>query len=356
MSKKPRFGQIFLFGLFLWQYAWQRIVKLFHAFEGAKNFVVSILLWKRGVLFRPATHTGVLVLIFIVVIFSFITSGKRLLAQTESPPEFPSYSVTFTDPITVISEKPRDKIIEYQVVAGDTISQISEKFGISVDTIRWANDLSYVDSINPGDKLRILPVTGTAHKVASGETIYSIAKKYQAEPQTILDFPFNDIGDDLALRVGQSLIVPNGVPPSKPKPPPTQYLARSQVVTQNTTADGRFIWPAPGYISQYFSYYHPAIDIVNSSGPAVVAGDSGRVEIAGWPDRTGYGNRVIIDHGNGFTTLYAHLAKVLVSPGDYVGKGQTIGIMGTTGRATGIHVHFEIRKNGVVLNPLSFLK
>ena len=347
-----------MFGLFLWQYTWERIVKLFHAFEGAKNFIVSILLWKRGILARSATHTGVLVLIFVVVIFSFITSGKTLLAQTESPPEFPSYSVTFTDPITIISEKPRDKIIEYQVTAGDTISQIAEQFGISVDTVRWANDLSDVDSIAPGDKLKILPVTGTAHKVTPGETIYSIAKKYQTESQAILDFPFNDIGDDLAIKVDQSLIVPNGVPPSKPKPPPTQYLAKTNIIVSQT-ADGRFIWPSPGYIGQYFSYYHPAIDIVNSAGPQVVAADSGRIVVAGWPDHSGYGNRVIVDHGNGFITLYAHLAKVLVSAEsgkNYVNKGQTIGIMGATGRATGIHVHLEVRKNGVALNPLSFLK
>lgn len=352
--KTPRFGQLFLFGLFLWQYILNKIFKALCLFERAKNIAVSICLWKRGVLFRPVTHTGVLVLIFVVVVFT-ATSGRQLLAQTDGQPEYPNYSVSYIDPVTVISEKPRDEIIEYEVVGGDTISSISQKFGISVNTILWANNLDEDDTLRPGDKLKILPVTGVAHKVASGETIYSIAKKYQAEPQAILDFPFNEVGDDLALRVGQTLIVPDGVPPSKPKPPPTQYLAKQQVISIPTEASGRFIWPASGYISQYFTYYHKGIDIVNYSGPPVVAADSGKVVVAGYVDRTGYGNRVVIDHGNGYTTLYAHLSKALVSPGQYVSKGQKIGIMGSTGRSTATHLHLEIRKNGAALNPLSFL-
>lgn len=346
-------GQIFLFGLFLWKYFLAKVIKVAYAFERAKNLVVSALLWKRGVLFRPATHTGILALIFAVVIVSAVTSGRELLAQTDGEQEFPNYQVTYIDPVTVISEKPRDQTIEYEVLGGDTISAISEKFGISVNTIRWTNNLTDVDTIHPADKLKILPVSGVAHKVASGENIYSIAKKYQAEPQAILDFPFNEIGDDLKIKAGQILIVPEGVPPTKPKPPPTQYLARQQIVPQ--ISDGRFIWPSPGYVGQYFAHYHPAIDIVNSAAPAVVAADAGKVVIAGWPDRSGYGNRVIIDHGNGYTTLYAHLSKAQVSVGDYVSKGQRIGVMGTTGRSTGVHLHLEVRKNGVALNPLSLL-
>lgn len=354
MDKNKQFGQLFLFGLFLWRYLLGKVAKAVTAFEKTKNLAVSVLLWKRGVLFRPATHTGVLVLILSVFIISAVTSGRTLLAQSDSGEEFPNFSVTFVDPVTVISEKPRDQIIEYEVLGGDIISGIAENFGVSVDTIRWANNLADVDTIHPGDKLKILPVTGVAHKVASGETIYSIAKKYQAEPQAILDFPFNEISDDLAIRAGQSLIVPDGVPPSKPKPPPTQYLAKS-AISETRIADGRFIWPSPGYIGQYFAHYHQGVDIVNPGSPAIVAADAGKVVVSGWPDRSGYGNRVIIDHGNGYTTLYAHLSKASVPVGDYVAKGQKIGVMGTTGRSTGIHLHLEVRKNGVALNPLSFL-
>lgn len=354
-NKKPQFGQLFLFGLFLWRYCFAKIIKALYSFEKLKNRVVCLLLWKRGVLGRSATHTGILVLIFVVVIFSAATSGNSLLAQTEGEEEFPNYSVTYIEPVTIISEKPRDQIVEYQIEGGDTISSIAQKFDVSSNTVLWANDLLEDDTIKPGDKLNILPVTGVAHKVASGENIYSIAKKYQADSQAILDFPFNEVGDDLALRVGQTLIVPDGAPPSKPKPPPTQYLAKQQIISQPSEADGRLIWPSSGYISQYFAYYHKAIDIVNYSSPPVVAADAGKVVTAGYIDRSGYGNRVVIDHGNGFTTLYAHLSQSSVASGQYVSKGQKIGTMGSTGRSTAIHLHLEVRKNGVALNPLSFL-
>lgn len=265
-------------------------------------------------------------------------------------------AVTYTNPVTIISEKPRDEILEYEVKGGDTVSGVAQEFGVTVNTIRWANNLSDVDDIHPGDALKILPVAGVAHKVQSGDTIFSVAKKYRAEPQAILDFPFNDVGDDFALRVGQVLIVPDGAPPEKPKPPPVQYLARANVPTSQTSGSGLFRWPTTGYIGQYFAYYHKGIDIVNSSAPDVVAADAGKVTVSGWPDNSGYGRRVVIDHGSGYSTLYGHLASAYVGAGEYVAKGERIGKMGTTGRSTGIHLHLEIYKNGVAQNPLSFLK
>jgi len=150
------------------------------------------------------------------------------------------------------------------------------------------------------------------------------------------------------------LIVPDGAPPEKPKPAPTQYLARANIPAPDL-ASGRFIWPASGDLSQYFAWYHPAIDISNLGGGPIYASDSGTVVVAGWPDNWGYGNRVIIDHGNGYTTLYAHLAANYVSPGQQVSKGDVIGAMGSTGRSSGVHVHLEIRRDGVALNPLGLL-
>lgn len=344
--------QFFLFGFFLANYLAKKVKLACFKFEQVKNLVVSGLLWKRGILHRPFTHLSILILI----ISTFVLSGvlrTNLLAGEDGEPQVDSYKVEFVTPITIISEKPRDEIAEYEVLGGDTVSAIAEKFQISVDTVRWTNDLSDVDTIRPGDKLKILPVSGVAHKVASGDTIYSVAKKYRIEAQAILDFPFNDIGNDLGLQIDQILIVPDGVPPSKPKPAPTQYLAYANIPVDGT---GLFAWPASGYIGQYFAYYHRGIDIVNSSGPGVAAADSGQVIVSGWPDNTGYGRRVIIDHGNGYTSLYAHLAATYMSVGQNVTRGQVIGKMGTTGRSSGVHLHLEIRKNGVAINPLSLLR
>ena len=110
-------------------------------------------------------------------------------------------------------------------------------------------------------------------------------------------------------------------------------------------------------ISQGFSWYHKGIDIANPNYPPIVAADSGVVTVAGWVDNTGYGNRVMIDHGNGYITLYGHMSRVSVSVGQRVGKGQLIGYVGSTGRSTGPHVHFEIRNSGGGFNnPFGFLK
>ena len=121
-------------------------------------------------------------------------------------------------------------------------------------------------------------------------------------------------------------------------------------------ASGQFVWPTAGSITQRFVWYHKGVDIANRTAPNILAADSGRVVIAGWPDANGYGNRVIIDHGNGYKTLYAHMSKIFVISGQTVSRGSAIGQMGSTGRSTGAHLHFEIIQNGVYLNPLNFLK
>lgn len=257
---------------------------------------------------------------------------------------------------TLVSDKPRDRIIEYQVQEGDTISSIAEKFAISQETIVWQNDLAKNAVLKPGQTLQILPVTGVSHKVAKGETIYSIAKKYSAEPQAMVDFPFNTFVNDetFALAVGQVLIVPDGTPP-KEAPPPSYYARRTTPDAGAVTASGVFVWPASGYISQGFAWYHKGIDIANKATPDILAADAGAVTYTGclgW----GYGCHVIVGHGNGYVTLYAHLSQVYVNIGQRVGRGNALGRMGSTGRSTGTHLHFEIRQNGVLVNPLNFLR
>jgi len=265
------------------------------------------------------------------------------------------------DTHTNISQKPRSEIIEYEVKSGDTLSGIAQKFNISLETVKWANDLDSVHTIKPGQKVKILPVSGVAHTVKSGDILESVAKKYSAESQAIIDFPFNDVPDDFKLKIGQVLIVPEGVPPQASAPPksrPTpQYLAQGPSSPSfNAPGGGSFVWPTRGSLTQYFSWYHPGLDVADRSAPGVVASDGGVVTVAGWPDNYGYGNRVVVDHGNGYQTLYAHFSNIYVSIGQKVSRGQVIGQMGTTGRSTGIHLHFEIRYKGIALNPLAILK
>jgi len=255
---------------------------------------------------------------------------------------------------TVFSIKPRDKVENYSVMGGDTLASIAKKFDISIDTIKWSNDLKS-DTIKPGQILKIPPVTGVVHKVASGENIYTIAKKYKTDAQKIVNFPFNDFSDmdTFSLTAGQTLFVPDGViEEEKPVYAPSKFIAQIQAGVRGSST---FIWPTSGMITQYPVWYHMALVIANPGAPPVLASDGGTVVYADCL-RYGYGCHVIINHGNGFQTLYAHLSSFSVGAGQVVSQGQMIGTMGSTGMSTGTHLHFEIRSGGVLLNPLGYLK
>jgi len=369
MDHDPIYREFVEFVRAFFSYTSHRLHMTGLSFEKVKDLVVDLLMVRRGANTSLFVHGSILALALVVLIGGgVILSASVVSGSYPGVPANPLVAgasigagdvgvITSTiTPVTVISEKPRDKIIEYEVKSGDTISSIAKDYGVSDETIYWENNLSKNSQIKEGEKLRILPVSGVAHKVEAGDTIYSIAKKYQANAQPIIDFPFNDVGDDFQLSTGEVLIIPDGAPPAAPKPAPTQYLAsEKQNVSVTDLGSAQFIWPASGSLAQYFSWYHPAIDISNLGGGAIRASDSGTVVVAGWPDGSGYGNRVILDHGNGYTTLYAHMSRVYVSPGQQVGKGEVLGAMGATGRATGVHLHFEVIKGGAHLNPLSVL-
>lgn len=327
-------------------------------FEEKKGVVVTALYRKRGKLSRTLSHSGMVAITAVGVMMA------PLIAQ-----EFPGKNVnpwsinvaptvlsaSTDDPAidTQISSKVRDSVVDYQIQSGDTVASIANKFGISVDTIRWENNLTG-DKIKVGQTLKIIPITGIAHTVSSGDTVYSIAKKYDADSQAIVDFPFNTFSDDetFELAIGQIVIVPDGVMPAQSVAP------RARQVTPDAgsvTALGQFVWPTAGTITQRYSWYHPGLDIANSTGTTDIAADSGRVIYAGW-DAAGYGNMVLIDHGNGYKTRYAHLSVVMVISGQNIGRGQAIGKMGSTGHSTGPHTHFEIILNGVHVNPLNYLR
>ncbi|KKT29023.1 MAG: Peptidase M23 family protein [Candidatus Collierbacteria bacterium GW2011_GWC2_44_18] len=263
------------------------------------------------------------------------------------------------DPLTQVSDKPRADILDYTVENGDTLASIAKKFGVDTDSIKWLNKELNEKKLKLGSILKIPPVTGVVHTVKSGETIYSIAKKYNVSAQAVVDFPFNEFTNDetFAIAIGQKLIVPDGEMPDEPILSPRSNLAG--LLTPNAgavSATGNWIWPAAGSISQGFKSWHKGIDIANRGGGTILAADSGKVLVASWLDNTGYGNRVVIDHGNGIKTLYAHMSSFSVVVGQTVKRGDKLGMMGSTGRSTGTHLHFEIRSDKGNANPLSQLK
>jgi murein DD-endopeptidase MepM/ murein hydrolase activator NlpD len=344
---------------FLTDYWYKKLYRGYRYFEGFKDGLVDLLYQRRGKYSRPFVHAGMVVLVFLG-----ITIGPLLLESVEDPiqaSELPGDEILGlstedtmemgmrTIPSEGVLEYRGGEIVDYTVESGETLSIIAEKFSLQVDTILWANGLdSDKVKIKKGQTLKIPPVDGVIHKVKKGETVYSIAKKYNTNPQGMVDYPFNEFTNDetFALAIGQVLMVPDGVMP-QPEVAPAATIAK--ILTPDAGAVsvlGAFVWPASGGISQGYRFYHKAIDIANS----------GRVTVAGWPSNEGYGNRVMIDHGNGYVTLYAHMSKITVAPGQTVNRGDTIGYMGSTGRSTGVHLHFEIRAGGSLQNPLNFLK
>lgn len=235
----------------------------------------------------------------------------------------------------------------YKVAEGDTVSGIAEKFGISADTVMSANDLSDPNNLQIGDELDILPVSGVLHTVADGDNINDLALLYGVTAESIAEF--NGLVDPNMLRLGDKLIVPDG----------KIQMARASSVSRggrpSAAATGSFRWPTGGTITQYFGENgHSGLDIANQQGTVIGAADGG-VVVTALKLGYGYGWHLVIDHGNGYRTLYSHLSAFHVDYGERVAKGESIGLMGSTGLSTGPHLHFEVFQNGVRVNPLKFL-
>lgn len=261
---------------------------------------------------------------------------------------------------TKISKKARKEPIEYTVQPGDSVSTIAYEFDISVNTILWENSLNAYSLIRPGDKLTILPSSGMTHKVAKGDNLDSISKKYGIETEEIMKA--NKMTDSSKLAVGQELFIPGGrkiyyaAPIRTASYNPISIIkdivkpAGTKIVPSNKMA-----WPTQGYrITQYYSWRHHAVDIGNKNGTPIYAADAGTVTYAGW--KSGYGYVIIIDHGGGKQTKYAHLSKFYTEKGQRVDKGETIAAMGSTGWSTGPHLHFEVIINGRKYNPLNYIR
>jgi murein DD-endopeptidase MepM/ murein hydrolase activator NlpD len=266
------------------------------------------------------------------------------------------------DSVASIKNK-RTKTISYKVKPGDVVSSIANKFGISVNTILWENNLSSRSIIHPGDTLQILPVSGISHTVSAGENISYIANKYDVSASEILEV--NNISNVDTLKIGQKLLIPGA---SKISTTSTTNIYNTNSRSSGidvikdlikprpaTTNSDNMLWPTVGHrITQYYSWRHTGLDIANKIGTPLYASEAGTVEYAGWS--TGYGYNVLVNHGGGKKTRYAHASKLYVKRGEIVEKGETLAAMGSTGWSTGPHIHFEVIIDGVKLNPLNYIK
>ena len=260
------------------------------------------------------------------------------------------------------SSSDRSSVITHTVKPGDVIGRIAEEYGINVTTILWANNLSTRSYIRPGDELKILPVNGLLHTVKRGETVSKIARLYDAESEDIVKYNnLQEGGSDIV--VGEELLVPGGEKPRPvyvaPTPSRSTSLSKISAPAPSVTAPAGsgYLWPTNvRRITQYYGWRHTGLDIAGPLGSPLYASRGGTVikSQCGW--NGGYGCYIIIDHGNGVQTLYAHASRLYVSVGDVVTQGQNIASMGSTGRSTGPHIHYEVRLNGRRQNPLSYIR
>jgi LysM repeat protein len=266
-------------------------------------------------------------------------------------------------PYTFKGKLPQHEFQRYVVQRGDTPNGIADQFGINAETLLGGNpQLSQESSLLQTDvELIILPINGVLHDVQPGDTLKSISQLYGIPEEEIIAYRPNNLAFPYRLYPETQVLVPGAVRELFVwTPPDLSSVSRSSPglgngVTPIIQGTGTFIYPVgSSNFSQFFWYGHRAIDIGLPVGSAVYASDTGTVTYAGW-NTWGYGNLIVINHGNGFETLYAHLSSINVVPGQIVYQGNVIGGTGNSGNSSGPHVHFEIRINGNQDNPCWYI-
>lgn len=303
-------------------------------------------------------------------------SGKVRMAPLNTSTTFLDEGIVrATNLRTVVPPRPRVDVITYTVQKGDSLFSIADQFGIKPETLLWGNFEVLKDNphlVKAGQVLNILPVNGTYYQWHQGDTLDQIAKFFKTDKEKILTYPGNRFdltqGDNPSIAVGQWLIIPDGKrelkdwgPPaiSRNNPASARYYGEGHCGSVYTGAvgNGTFVWPTVAHSISGYSYVpgvHPAIDIAGAEGAPVYATDSGVVVYSGWSNY-GYGYLLVIDHGNGWQSAYAHLSAIGVGCGQSVFQGGSIGAVGNTGYSFGSHLHFELVYGGAKLNPLDFL-
>lgn len=283
-------------------------------------------------------------------------------------------------PNTIIPSRPRQETVKYTVQEGDTVFGIAEKYGLQPETILWGNYLTLLDdphNLSPGQELDILPVDGTLYEWQAGDGLNGVAKFFGVEPETILNYPGNNlepatVGDyaNPNIQPGTSLIIPGGrrefvswsapIGVTRENPALARVLGPGacEPISGGAVGYGTFVWPTQKHYLSGFDYSpksnHWGIDLAGHLGEGIFAVDAGVIVYSGW-NNYGYGNMVIVDHGNGWQSLYAHMSDIYRFCGQSVGQGEAIGAIGSTGRSSGPHLHFELMSPGYKVNPWDFL-
>jgi murein DD-endopeptidase MepM/ murein hydrolase activator NlpD len=331
--------------------------------ENIKDYLVKKLIWSRGRLGRPIANLAVMAIALVVFTFGEVLNSSRFVSGGEISPDYLTYTSDIipnvnTATTLVPDSRKRAESFEYTVAQGDTLSSIGEKFKISTDALKYVNSLTDSSILSIGQTITIPPVSGLVHTIEDGDTLESIAEKYDVAPQAVADF--NYILDTSKLAVGDELVIPGAKVPQPVVPIiPSYPVTTTPGVTlpPASPSQGFCVWPtSTRIITQYFAWYHNGVDISKPASmgyPPVYACREGVVVRAGW-DPFGLGLHVRIDHGNGYETVYGHMSSLYVSYGESVSRGQAIGLMGSTGRSTGPHVHFIVKYGGVAQNPLNY--
>jgi LysM repeat protein len=264
------------------------------------------------------------------------------------------------NPATFQGKKPEHEFQTYVVERGDTPNGIAEKFGLETTTLLGGNpSLSQESSLlQTGVELIILPIDGVLHDVQPGDTLESISAEYGIPFETIVGYAPNNLEFPYRLYPETQILVPGAVRDVFVWTPPSLESVRrpsGSGVAPAIVGTGTFIYPVNSRnYTQYYWYGHPGLDIALGEGSAVVASDTGTVTFAGW-NIHGYGYLIVVNHGNGYETFYAHLSGINVVPGQIVYQGNVIGATGNTGNSSGPHIHFEIRTNGAQDNPCWYI-
>jgi len=331
--------------------------------ENIKDFLIKKLIWSRGRLGRPIANLAVMGIAFVVFTFGEVLNSTRFVSGGEISPDYLTYTNDIIPNVNIATtlvpeSRKRAESFNYTVGEGDTLSSIGEKFKISSDALKYVNSLTDYSILSIGQDIVIPPVSGLIHTIEDGDTMASIAEKYDVAPQAVADF--NYILDTSKLAVGDELVIPGAKVPQPiiPVAAVPVYVTSSGSLPPASPSQGFCVWPtSTRIITQYFSWYHNGLDVSKPSSmgmPPIYACKSGTVVRAGW-DPYGLGLHVRIDHGDGYETVYGHMSSLYVSYGQGVSRGEAVGLMGSTGRSTGPHVHFMVKYGGVPQNPLNYI-
>ena len=326
-----------------------------------KNYLIRKLIWSRGRLGRSIATSFIMLASLAVFLFGEVFSGSKFVIDKTVSSDYLTSTIDIIPTLalattTIPEERKRNEAFQYTIESGDTLSSIGSKFKISTDALKYVNNLGDYTALKVGQEITIPPVAGLIHKVSPGDTLNSIAAKYSVPSQVIADF--NYILDTSKLSQGTELVIPGGKVPEQVYIAAVQTPASSRGPASNAPTDKNFcVWPTTvRIVTQNFSWYHNGVDIatpISGGMPPLLACRGGKVIRAGW-DPWGLGLHVQIDHGNGFKTVYGHMSRLDVSYGQEVKAGEILGLMGSTGRSTGPHIHFMVEYNNVAQNPFNY--